>query len=67
MYIPGTILSYPRAVALPAAPFGVRIVDWDEFAADNPDIADDVALQIAIHGRAHVGGGAAPLIKIGRG
>jgi hypothetical protein len=70
MTIRNTILEYPRRIALPAEPFGVRIFDWDEFAADNaddPEMVDDVAIQIAVHGYANIGGGAGPLITIRRG
>jgi hypothetical protein len=57
-----TILTYPAAVELPAEPFGWRAVSWAAFAEANPD----VAVQIAVHGVAYVGGGAAPLITIRR-
>lgn len=68
--IPGTICGYPRAVALPAEPHGVRIVPWADFARDNADLGDDlnrIALEIACFGRARIGGGAAPEILILRG
>lgn len=61
-YIKNTIMQYPRAVDLPAEPFGYRTVAWEDFARDNPDIADDVAIQIATFGSARIGGGAAPMI-----
>lgn len=61
-----TILTYPTAVELPAEPFGWRAVSWAAFSAANPDVANDVAMQIAVYGVARVGGGAAPLITIRR-
>lgn len=61
-----TILAYPTAVEIPAEPFGWRAVSWAAFSAANPDVADDVAMQIAVYGVARVGGGAAPLITIRR-
>ncbi len=57
--IGNTIAHYPEAVQLPdESGQGWRTVSWADFADANPEIADDVALQIAIHGRAVAGGGA---------
>lgn len=62
MYIKNTIMQYPRAVDIPCEPFGYRTVSWRDFSRDNPEIADDVAIQIAVKGSAVIGGGAAPFV-----
>lgn len=66
-YIGKTILTYPRAVMVSAQPSGWLPMSWQDFAEANPEIADEVALDIALRGVSHVGGGAAPLITILRG
>ena len=62
-----TIARYPLYVEIPAQPFGWRKVAWADFAAANPDIAEDVACDLVIYGSSRQGGGAAPEITILRG
>lgn len=39
-------------------------VPWADFARDNPDIANDVASDLCIHGHSLQGGGAVPAVTI---
>ena len=66
-HIANTIMRYPDAIDMPCEPFGYRTVAWADFALANPDIAEQVAADIAIKGSSRIGGGAAPLIVILRG
>ena len=67
--INGTIIEYPRKIEISTCFEDRRVVTWKDFAADNaddPQMLQDVAYWITIHGFAHVGGGAAPLFRIKR-